>query len=54
MKKFTDSLLWNAQLNRRMWELYLRDGDHGMPQYAATMLAQSFRPLARLCGGEGI
>lgn len=45
MKKFTDSPLWNARLNRRMWELYLRDGDYGMPQYAAPMLAQSFSGL---------
>jgi len=42
MKKFTDSPMWNAYLNHRMWELYLRDGDHGMPQYAAPMLASSF------------
>lgn len=42
MKKFTDSPIWNAKLNRRMWELYLRDGDHGMPQYAAPMLAGNF------------
>ena len=45
MKKFTDSPLWNARLNRRMWELYLRDGDYGMPQYAAPILAQSFSGL---------
>lgn len=32
MKKFTDSPMWNASLNRRMWELYLRDGDHSMPR----------------------
>ncbi len=25
MKKYTDSPLWNARLNRRMWEIYLRD-----------------------------
>ena len=45
MKKFTDSPMWNANLNRRMWELYLRDGDHGMPPYAAPMLADSFAGL---------
>lgn len=45
MKKFTDSPMWNANLNRRMWELYLRNGDHGMPQYAAPMLADSFAGL---------
>lgn len=45
MEKYTDSPLWNARLNRRMWELYLRDGDHRMPQYAAPMLAQSLSGL---------
>lgn len=45
MKKFTDSPMWNARLNRRIWELYLRDGDHGMPQYAAPMLAHNFSEL---------
>lgn len=45
MKKYTDSPMWNAGLNRRMWELYLRDGDGGMPQYAAPMLAQDFSDL---------
>lgn len=45
MRKFTDSPAWNARLNRRMWELYLRDGDYGIPQYAAPMLAHSFSEL---------
>lgn len=45
MRKFTDSPMWNAGLNRRMWELYLRDGDHGMPQYAAPMLSSDFSGL---------
>lgn len=45
MKKFTDSPMWNANLNRRMWELYLRSGDHGTPQYAAPMLAGNFAGL---------
>lgn len=45
MQKYTDSPMWNAHLNRRMWELYLRDGDHGMPQYAAPMLAHDFFDL---------
>ena len=45
MKLYTDSPLWNAELNRRMWELYLRDGDHGIPQYAAPMLADDFSGL---------
>ncbi|MDE6259815.1 MAG: alpha/beta hydrolase fold domain-containing protein [Oscillospiraceae bacterium] len=45
MKKYTDSPLWNAGLNRKMWELYLRDGDCGIPEYAAPMLAHDFSGL---------
>ena len=45
MRTYTDSPLWNAGLNRAMWELYLRDGDAGMPEYAAPMLASSFSNL---------
>lgn len=46
MKKYTDSPMWNARLNQKMWELYLRDGDHGMPQYAAPLLARDFSDLS--------
>lgn len=45
MRKYTDSPMWNAGLNRRMWALYLREGDHGMPQYASPMLARDFSNL---------
>lgn len=45
MKRYTDSPMWNARLNRKMWALYLRDGDHGTPQYAAPMLAEDFSNL---------
>lgn len=45
MRKYTDSPLWNAGLNRKMWAIYLRDGDHGMPQCAAPMLASDFSGL---------
>lgn len=45
MKKYTDSPMWNAGLNRRMWALYLRDGNQGTPQYAAPMLASDFSGL---------
>ena len=45
MRKYTDSPMWNARLNRKMWDLYLRDGDHGMPQYAAPLLAADFSNL---------
>ena len=45
MQKYTDSPLWNAELNRKMWELYLQDGDCGTPEYAAPMLAHDFSGL---------
>lgn len=45
MQTYTDSPMWNAGLNRKMWELYLRDGDHGIPQYAAPLLARDFSDL---------
>lgn len=45
MREYTDSPMWNARLNRKMWKLYLRDGDHGMPQYAAPLLACDFSKL---------
>lgn len=45
MQRFTDTPMWNAPLNRRIWPLYLRDGDHNMPQYAAPMLADRFDGL---------
>lgn len=45
MRKYTDSPMWNAKLNQKMWELYLRNGDEGMPQYAAPMLAAGFSNL---------
>lgn len=45
MQKFTDSPLWNARLNRRMWQLYLREGDGGRIAYASPMLAGDFSNL---------
>lgn len=45
MRKYTDSPMWNAGLNQKIWALYLRDGDHGMEQYAAPLLACDFSDL---------
>ena len=45
MQKCTDSPMWNARLNQKMWELYLRGGNHGTPEYAAPMLARDFSDL---------
>jgi len=45
MRRYTDSPFWNAGLNRRMWELYLRDGNGGTPEYAAPILARDHSGL---------
>lgn len=45
MRKYTDSPLWNAGLNRKMWAMYLRNGGDGTPEYAAPMLARDFSGL---------
>lgn len=34
MKEFTDTPMWNAQLNHHMWSLYLPDKNHEMIRYA--------------------
>lgn len=47
MRKYTDSPLWNAKLNRNMWRLYLRNGVFGFPAYAAPMLAADFTGLPK-------
>lgn len=45
MGRYLDSPFWNATLNRKMWEMYLRGGDHGKPEYAAPMLASDLSNL---------
>lgn len=45
MRQYTDSPFWNARLNRKMWALYLRNGDGGTPGYAAPMLSSDFSAL---------
>lgn len=45
MKKYTDSPLWNARLNKKMWKLYLRNKDHKPSEYASPMLAKDFSRL---------
>ncbi|MBE0701506.1 MAG: alpha/beta hydrolase [Acholeplasmataceae bacterium] len=39
MKSYVDTPMWNAVLNKSMWELYLRDGHHDMLPYASPNLA---------------
>lgn len=45
MHTYTDSPLWNAKLNRKMWDLYLRGSRKAPQEYAAPMLADSFENL---------
>ncbi|HJC56305.1 MAG TPA: alpha/beta hydrolase [Candidatus Eisenbergiella intestinipullorum] len=45
MRQFVDTPGWNARLNRQMWDLYLHDGQNGVPRYAAPMHAKSLRGL---------
>lgn len=44
-KKYTDVPEFNAQGNKLMWKLYLKNGDFGMPEYAAPLLADNFAEL---------
>lgn len=39
MKAYHDTPMWNSILNKSMWELYLKEGDQGMLQYASPSLA---------------
>ena len=45
IRRGRDTPLWNASLNRRMWRLYLREGDGGRPAWAAPILADRFDGL---------
>ncbi|MDR4968156.1 MAG: alpha/beta hydrolase fold domain-containing protein, partial [Acholeplasmataceae bacterium] len=37
--KYTDTPMWNSILNKSMWDLYLKNGDNGMLEYASPSLA---------------
>jgi acetyl esterase/lipase len=39
MKAYDDTPMWNAILNKSMWELYLKNGDYGMLPYASPSYA---------------
>lgn len=39
MLEYDDTPMWNSTLNKSMWELYLRNGDHDMIQYASPSFA---------------
>lgn len=45
VKRFTDTPGFNSVGNEAMWRYYLANGDFGMPQYAAPLLAESFENL---------
>ncbi len=47
MRKYTDSPLWNAKLNRNMWRLYLRNGVLGSRPMQPPMLAADFTGLPK-------
>lgn len=42
MKRYTDAPLWNARLNKKMWQIYLRDGICEKAEYASPALAEDF------------
>ena len=39
MSDYSDTPMWNSNLNRSMWSTYLRDGDFGMLKYASPLQA---------------
>lgn len=45
MKKFDDVPLWNAKLNKKMWEFYLKNGLPIKKEYASPMETHSFNNL---------
>ncbi|HEY9054641.1 MAG TPA: alpha/beta hydrolase [Rectinemataceae bacterium] len=44
LKTYSEGL-WPASANRRMWELYMRNGDFGMPGYASPLQAENLGGL---------
>ncbi|MEK3985876.1 alpha/beta hydrolase [Paenibacillus sp. FSL K6-3166] len=46
IKEFTDTPLWNSELNEKMWKLYLKNGvAAGKREYASPMEATSLKGL---------
>lgn len=45
IRRGRDTPCWNASLNHRMWQIYLREGDGGHPAWAAPMLSDRFDGL---------
>ncbi|RUT44649.1 alpha/beta hydrolase [Paenibacillus anaericanus] len=45
INKYTDTPMWNSKLNKKMWDLYLKDSVDGKKEYASPMEATSFTNL---------
>lgn len=45
MKAFTDTPIWNSTLSGTMWDIYLKNGDLGTPQYVSPLQADSLADL---------
>ncbi|PRX75020.1 alpha/beta hydrolase family protein [Cohnella sp. SGD-V74] len=45
MRQYTDTPMWNAKLNKKMWDLYLKNGVEGPREYASPMEAASLDGL---------
>lgn len=46
MKKFNDTPIWNSNLNKIMWDLYLKDGyDEEHPGYVAPLVEENLNKL---------
>jgi acetyl esterase len=39
MQTYSDTPMWNSVLNKSMWDIYLKNGDFGMLQYASPLSA---------------
>lgn len=46
IREFVDTPIINSDTIKMMWEVYLRNGDNGMIQYAAPMMRKSFKGLS--------
>ncbi len=47
MRRFVDTPIWNARLNKKMWMLYLKENSHLDKAYASPMEASSFLNLPK-------
>ncbi len=45
IKDFNDAPCWSSNLNRQMWRVYLKNGDHGMLSYASPASSESLSGL---------